>query len=178
MSYQTLPYTYGSKTLAEINALTGCVAGDTVYNTTWNVIEVYTGSLWTNDQGTVKNLDREYTSPQVGECVGESGASNTIIPSTSSGIQDFLGVVGRFNSSQAFVAHMGLYSVLVDYDEDPLGVTTGLALSIASADAGRVQVDLSPSTSTGIIGYAMETVVNSGSVDYLVKISLQTVEMY
>ena len=73
---------------------------------------------------------------------------------------------------------MGLYTVLVDYDEDPLGVTTGLALSIASADAGRVQVDLSPSTSTGIIGYAMETVVNSGTVDYPVKIALQTVEMY
>jgi hypothetical protein len=177
MSYQTLPYTYGSKTLAQINSLTGCVAGDTVYNTTWNVIEVYTGSLWTNDQGCVKDLDREYT-PQVGDCVKDSGTANVITLSTSSGIQDFLGVVGRFNSSQAFVAHMGLYSVLVDYDEDPLGVTTGLPLSIAAADAGRVQVDLSPSTSTGIIGYAMETVVNSGTVDYPVKIALQTVEMY
>ena len=50
MSYKPIPYTYGAKTLAEINALTGMQEGDTVYNTTWQLIEIYSGTNWINNQ--------------------------------------------------------------------------------------------------------------------------------
>ena len=50
MSYKPIPYTYGTKTLAEIEALTGMQEGDTVYNTTWQIIEIYSGTNWVNNQ--------------------------------------------------------------------------------------------------------------------------------
>ena len=50
MSYKPIPFTYGAKTLAEINALTGMQEGDTVYNTTWQIIEIYSGTNWVNNQ--------------------------------------------------------------------------------------------------------------------------------
>lgn len=179
MSFLSLPYTYGSKTLTEINALTGMVEGETVFNTTWDVIEIYNGVSWVNDQGELWRKSAEYDSPQVGDCV-QQDTNNQLLLSTGSSIQDFLGVVSRVTGTNCFVTHMGKYSVLVDYDEDPSGVTTGKPLSISGADDGRVKVDTSPSGSSGlgIIGYAMETVSNSGTEDYLVKIALQTVEMY
>ena len=51
MSYKPIPYTYGTKTLAEIEALTGMQEGDTVYNTTWQIIEIYSGTNWVKDEG-------------------------------------------------------------------------------------------------------------------------------
>ena len=50
MSYQDLPYTYGVKTLKQINDMTGMVEGDTVFNSTWGLIEIYSGTNWTNSQ--------------------------------------------------------------------------------------------------------------------------------
>jgi hypothetical protein len=52
MSYRFLPYTYGSKTVAEIDALpSGDLAeGDTVWNTEWHIMETYDGNIWVNDQ--------------------------------------------------------------------------------------------------------------------------------
>ena len=50
MSYKPLPFTYGALTNSQINALTGMSQGDTVYNSEWDVIEVYSGNVWTNDQ--------------------------------------------------------------------------------------------------------------------------------
>jgi len=50
MSYQDLPYTYGVKTLKEINDMTGMVEGDTVFNSDWGLIEIYSGTNWTNSQ--------------------------------------------------------------------------------------------------------------------------------
>tara|TARA_R100001443_G_scaffold117299_2_gene141182 strand:- start:94 stop:828 length:735 start_codon:yes stop_codon:yes gene_type:complete len=50
MSYQELPYTHGKKTLKQINDMTGMVEGDTVFNITWGLIEIYSGTNWTNSQ--------------------------------------------------------------------------------------------------------------------------------
>ena len=50
MSYKPIPYTYGAKTLSEIEAITGMQEGDTVYNTTWQIIEIYSGTNWVNNQ--------------------------------------------------------------------------------------------------------------------------------
>ena len=52
MSYRFLPYTYGSKTATEINALptADLNAGDTVWNTEWHIMETYNGNIWVNDQ--------------------------------------------------------------------------------------------------------------------------------
>ena len=50
MSYQDLPYTYGFKTLKQINDMTDMVEGDTVFNTDWGLMEIYSGTNWTNAQ--------------------------------------------------------------------------------------------------------------------------------
>ena len=50
MSYQALPYTYGALTNAQINALTGMSAGDTVFNTTSQMLEIYSGQLWVDER--------------------------------------------------------------------------------------------------------------------------------
>ncbi len=50
MSYQDLPYTYGVKTLKEINDMVDMVEGDTVFNSDWGLIEIYSGTNWTNSQ--------------------------------------------------------------------------------------------------------------------------------
>ena len=50
MSYQDLAYTYGTKTLKQINDMTGMSEGDTVFNSDWGIIEIYSGTNWTNHQ--------------------------------------------------------------------------------------------------------------------------------
>jgi len=50
MSYKPIPFTYGHKTQTEINALSGKQEGDTVYNTDLNLIEIYSGTNWVNNQ--------------------------------------------------------------------------------------------------------------------------------
>lgn len=60
MSYKPIPYTYGAKTLSEINAITGMQEGDTVYNTTWQIIEIYSGTNWVNNQS-VEYVTRNVT---------------------------------------------------------------------------------------------------------------------
>ena len=50
MSYKPIPFTYGHKTQTEINALSGKQEGDTVYNTDINLIEIYSGTNWVNNQ--------------------------------------------------------------------------------------------------------------------------------
>lgn len=43
-------YTFGEKSTSDIDALTGMVQGDTVWNTDHYIEEYYTGDCWTNDQ--------------------------------------------------------------------------------------------------------------------------------
>jgi len=172
MSYKPLPFTYGSLTLSQINALTGMSQGETVYNTEWNVIEVYSGNVWTNDQCAIFQSDGTDTI-DVGNMV-EQNTSGTIRLNT--GYADWLGVVARIQSGYYTVAFTGKYDVLVD-DNTSASVTNGDALSTNIAPDGLVAVNASPASSTGIVGYCCET-KNGSSPSYLVKCAVQTVEIY
>lgn len=117
MSYQELPYTYGSKTLTNINALTGMTAGDTVYNTTWELMEVYDGNIWVNDTGIAIQSDgTDVIGP--GNAVSLDSTSGGIKLASSTDSAIYMGVVVRGSSNSAgtwlFMAFMGKYQIKLD----------------------------------------------------------------
>lgn len=171
MSYQELPYTHGSKTLTQINALTGMATGDTVYNTTWELMEVYDGNIWVNDTGIAIQSDgSDVIGP--GNAVSLDGTSGGVKLATSSDTTIYMGVVVRGNSNSAgtwlFMAFMGKYQIKLD--------SSG---SINSGDHILLGSSGILDTTTGTInayscGKTLEDVGGSGVRD--VWVMLQTVE--
>lgn len=111
MSYQALPYTYGVLTLTEINNLTGMQEGDTVYNSDWDIMEIYNGSTWTNDISVVLPLASGQTIVQ-GDGVSITPGSGSIQcrQSISTDADYFWGICLRGGSSTndpIVVAFMG-----------------------------------------------------------------------
>ena len=49
MAYKGLNTIFGAKTTSDISSLTGMTQGDTVFNTEYGMVEVYTGNVWTNN---------------------------------------------------------------------------------------------------------------------------------
>ena len=180
MSYKTLPYTYGSKSLDDINALTGMSDGDTVYNLDWNLIEVYDGNMWVNDQAVPRTIESgEVGNVSLGMAV-KVNASNEILRLTSdndSNWQDYVGIVVRIKSDKALVAHFGRYQILVDYEENPT-ISNGVAIRPA-ANTGLLREDTSPTGSggKGVLGYTVEAISATQTNNYLCWATLQTIEM-
>ena len=180
MSYKTLPYTYGSKSLDDINALTGMSEGDTVYNLDWNLIEVYDGDMWVNDQAIPRNIEAEEVGNVALGMAVKVNASNEILrmaADTATNWQDYVGIVVRIKSTKALVAHFGRYKVLVDYEENET-IANGVAIRPA-ANAGLLREDTSPSGSSGIgvLGYTVEAISATQTNNYLCWATLQTIEM-
>ena len=46
--YKGNPTKYGNRTTSQIAVLTNMSIGDTVFNTDYGMVEIYTGSVWTN----------------------------------------------------------------------------------------------------------------------------------
>ena len=57
MSYKALPYTYGKRTTTQIDSLTGMSIGDTVFNTTSQLLEIYNGILWIDERSVMFKID-------------------------------------------------------------------------------------------------------------------------
>jgi len=72
-------YTFGEKTTAQIDALTGMVQGDTVWNTDHYIEEYYTGDCWTNDQCCTMNAGETIDE---GECVAINTSGNAVLMDT------------------------------------------------------------------------------------------------
>jgi len=180
MSYKTLPYTYGAKSLTDINALTGMSQGDTVYNLDWNLIEVYDGNMWINDQAVPRAIEVEEVGNVALGMAVKVNTSNEILrltADTSANWQDYVGIVVRIDGAKALVAHFGRYQVLVDYEESDT-IANGVAIRPA-ANAGLVREASSTagSSSKGVIGYTVEGITSSQSNNYLCWATLQTIEM-
>ena len=180
MSYKTLPYTYGAKSLDDINALTDMVEGETVYNLDWNIIEVFDGAMWVNDQCTKRNIvSGEVGAIPLGYLVKQnsSGEIQKLTGDDTSNWQDYLGLVVRIKSGVALVAHMGRYQALINYEDDS---TIANGVGIRPSEEGGLVRETSSYTSSGargIIGYTVEAVTVTQTSNYLCWVTLQTIEM-
>jgi hypothetical protein len=190
MSYKPIPFTYGVKTLSQINALTGMKEGDTVYNSTWQIIEIYSGTNWVNNQsveylttsavvipksGTIPSGDRS------GNAYPNDGGYN--ISQTSTGDcelgnadqNDFLGCKIRGTSasgtaSRIVVAFSGKWPLFMENDANK-----GEFVVIDST-AGNFRA--TTSASSDHVGSVVDSDASTGSDTYRnYTCALQTVEL-
>lgn len=123
-------FTYGLKTIAQIDAITGMQAGDTVYDTTNNRPTRYTGSVWTNADCIVLT-NRSGVTLVRGDLVIVSPNANAIRRTTTSGNPLVVGpiVYGGADLSEVAVAISGIYDVnLTAAGTARDGVITGTTL--------------------------------------------------
>lgn len=164
MSYQALPYTYGALTNAQINALTGMSAGDTVFNTTSQMLEIYSGNIWV-DERSVEFKVKEAVTCQYGNTMmtttnGEVELANEANQGRFCGII-VKGPTGGFVS----VAHAGRVEAIAG--------TSIVSSQFAEIYSSSGKITDNTSGSSDCIGMCLE----SGSADDLVWIALQTVEL-
>ncbi len=181
MSYQKLPFTWGSKTVDEMQLL-NAKPGDTVWNLDWNIMEtcVYEqnypdavssnpGPVWVNDQSYILTCagNIEKGTP-IGMLIANGG--NPFTPSFD--IDEFAGIAIRgVNSDNDIlcyvqVAFMGKWEVLWE-DEVSLG------------DYGKLNdgsVESSAFGTDGVVCQALEEASNGAGNTVLAWSALQTVE--
>lgn len=166
MSYKALPYTYGKRTTTQIDSLTGMSIGDTVFNTTSQLLEIYNGILWIDERSVMFKID-------AGESIAVGNTARTLTTgeiekASSSDKNSFCGVVARLNSGEpthAAVAFAGKIQALA-------GQALVSGQSVVLYTNGTINDDSTPGAS--VMGYCMES-VSSGNLAW---IALQTIELY
>ena len=169
MSYKKLPYTWGSKTNAWITAkTTGNAEGDTVWNTDWNIMEIWTGTGWTHDQAVLR-----YSGGQdalaVGNLVRTNNDSSIRLASTAE--DSYTGCIIRGSVADSvvgggpvLVAYQGAWDVKYN-----AATTRGYMAELSSPAGTASAVNVGDGD---IIGQCLETIASAG----LAKTVLQTVE--
>jgi len=165
MSYQALPYTYGALTNAQINALTGMSAGDTVFNTTSQMLEIYSGNLWVDERSVEFKL-KEGVTCQYGNTMMTNATAGEVELANEANQERFCGVIvkgptGGFVS----VAHAGRVEVIAG--------ATIVAGEFAELYSTAGKINDNTSAVSDCIGMTLE----NGSTDDLVWIALQTIEL-
>lgn len=177
MSYKPIPFTYGVRTLTEINALTGMQEGDTVYNSTWQIIEIYSGTNWINSQsfeavttsavvipptGTIPNGDRSGNAfPNDGGYAMQQAASNYVeLASVGTNDNFYLGAKIRGTSSSGstsriVIAHSGKWPMFV-------GITDNAGSTVTISKGNFIQV---PASTYGTIGFFSNAGGSGGELD-------------
>jgi hypothetical protein len=161
-------YTFGQKTTTQIDALTGMVQGDTVYNTDYHMIEWYTGDTWQNDHTielTVNETCIEGNTMFIELVTGNVEKMTNVASSYAQGI----GVVhyGATISNKASIFIMGVARTLFNATVD------NSDYAIASATAG-----VSKKTTVsgyGVFGQVLEPATYTAT-DILVPVLLTMIE--
>ena len=109
-------FTYGNKTEAQILALTDMKAGDTVFNTTYNYIDVFTGTRWVNPHMAESYWNSANSRSYNGDVLRPSTNINlaTNVATSTADDECIIGVVARetFETGTTHcVAYVGLYQV-------------------------------------------------------------------
>ena len=169
MSYKQIPFTWGAKPLLWINAKTDANLWDTVWNTDWDIMEIWDGDMWVNDQA-VKRLSRgnSVDSITVGKGVALDGNGHCLLSTTSSK-QEYAGINIRGNAvggtqSNLLIAFMGTWPVSMN-----AGVTLGNQFEL-STNGDFVGTAVPGGDACGII-------TSGTSSAGLVSCVLQTVEL-
>lgn len=166
MSYKALPYTYGKRTTTQIDSLTGMSIGDTVFNTTSQLLEIYNGILWIDERSIMFKIDSS-ASMFIGN-TARTLISGEIEEAGTSDKNSFCGIVTRINSGEpthAAVAFAGKIQALA-------GENIVSGQSVVLYNNGTINDDDTPGAS--VMGFCMES-VSSGSLAW---IALQTIELY
>jgi len=183
MSYQKLPYTWGAKTLSEINDLTTQAAvGDTVWNTEWNLMEVRSVNGWTNDCAVWRKASNNHTGLDIGSVVEAN--DDTSILGAGADEERYCGVIIRtqFNTAipvgkqfKAAVAYMGMFPVKLFSSTTQNGQAGWFVYLDASTGNGQCLVTpTNPGVDT--IGVLAENVTIPENTSVLANVHLQTVE--
>ncbi len=181
MSYKPLPYTYGAKTTAQINALGSPLQlrrGDTVFNTDSQMVEIWSGRLWV-DERSIEFKIKSTTAAVVGNLMktDTTGLIDLCGDETIDRVK-FCGVIVAITGQvsglggYAAVAHAGKVKALAGQSVQSGQWATVYTQSASPSDIkGRFNDITNPGT--GCIGLVMES-VSSGSLGI---IALQTIEL-
>ena len=171
-------FTYGVKTTTEIEALTGMVVGDTVFNSDFNKVEYYTGDIWTNDDCYVLTNNTGSAIPKGYIVSPSTTTAGGVIITTSSAWARAIGVVVRGGATGAgekiVVANTGVHYVYMV--STVTSVTTAHVATIASTD-GQVNTTGAKTGSAKALGIFTESHASIPG-DRLIKVWLQIIERY
>jgi len=169
MSYQALPYTYGARTEAQIDSISGMRSGATVFNTTSQYMETYNGRVWMDERSVCFKVAAEPGTVSKGQLLKttSTGEVQLAVNSSSQGEREkFCGVATRASvSGFVAVAHCGKVKALAG---GPIVRGRG---AVIDGTAGRFDDVTSPAS--GTLGMTLET----GSTGSLLWIALQTIEI-
>jgi hypothetical protein len=170
MSYQSLPYTYGALTEAQIDAIPTSspkiTAGSTVFNTDTQMIETYNGRIWHDERSLCFKIDSGVTVVKGNTLKTGTTGEVQLMTSTTSDRGKFCGIAVRSPiSGYVAVAHCGKVQALAG--------ATIVRGNPATPDSTSGRITDNTSTPTGgTLGVCLE----SGSNGNLVWIALQTIE--
>lgn len=160
-------YTYGIKTLAQIEALTGMQTGDTAYCTSNSRVMTYDGNFWMCDDFVVMVNRSGLTLNQWDVVIVESSgitteaSCNTTI---SAGSPKVAGVVvySSINGSNCVIAIKGNYKA-----NSSIGSVKG-APQTTSGTARKVQDNTAFSTSEGVFAFSLTDLEVAGVIDVII----------
>lgn len=158
--------TFGNKTTAQIDALTGMSEGDTVFDTTLKRYRAYDGLGWAGDNIIVQKISTGLASAAQGNLIRPSNvASNEIgLPSTTAGNTELIcatsvSTVTKAQNEYCPVSYLGVQPAL--YDGAGASVDPQEFVSMSTATAGRFT---EATAATGIFGIALETSAVAGAL--------------
>ncbi len=168
MSYQALPYTYGARTEAQIDSISGMRDGATVFNTTSQYMETYNGRVWMDERSVCFKVASEPGTVAKGELLKTSstGEVELAVSGSQAEREKFCGVATRASVGGFVpVAHCGKVKALAGGT-----IVRGRGV-IIDGTSGRFDDTTSPAN--GTLGMTLE----SGSSGNLLWIALQTIEI-
>jgi hypothetical protein len=152
-------YSYGSQTTTQIKALTGMVAGETVFNSTVGKPFYYTGNSWQCDGETIELINKDGSAVSEGEVVKYDNSNNLGCYRVAvAGAEFMAGVVaiGGANNAYIAVATSGIWDVEMN------GTTQRSYYIESSSTLGKAR-DVSTSTAY-VFGITLEYSATAGLV--------------
>lgn len=160
MAYRGQSTKFGNKKTSQIASLTGMVAGDNVFNTEYAQVEVYNGSVWTNNNSVVMTAGATITEGQIVR-INTSGQAVAFSNSPSSNAEFGVGVCqyGGTLGNPIVVRICGIAKCLVATG----GVVLGRYAEF-SPTAGSITDTIAPTL--GTLGRILQT-QTSGNLAYV-----------
>lgn len=162
--------TYGNRTTAQIDALTGMSEGNTVFDTSLKRYRVYDGLGWAGDNIVVQKISTGFAATAQGNTIIPStvpigGGSEIGIPTTSTGNQEFIfatsvSTVTKNQNEYCPVSYLGVQPAL--YDGAGAAVDPADYPTLSTLTAGRF-AEVTSGT-TGVFGIALETSTTAGAL--------------
>lgn len=163
--------TYGNRTTAEIDALTGMSEGDTAYDTSLNRYRVYDGLGWVGDNIIVQKISNGLATVNQGNLVRPSNIANNEIglPSTATGNYELIcgssiSTIAKAQNTYCPMSYFGLQPVL--YDGQGASVDPQEFVIMSTTTAGSMS---ETTATTGIFGISVQSLSSPGLVNVIFR---------